>query len=261
MKQYVYAERRNDIAIVTLNNSDSLNAINAPMRDAIVSAMGKLNSDIGIRAIVLTGAGERAFSSGQDLAEAASFKAEEVAAWMTHQRAMFQSLRDLEKPLVVAFNGIAAGTGFQMGLLADIRIGYPDMLIGQPEVRVGLASILGSYLMTLYLSHSHNVELSLLGELITGQRALEIGLLNHVVNKDHVLAKAIDVAEQFARLPSNALRLTKERFRLLTQPGFEDACEAVIRYHRDEYATGEPQEIMLGFLETRAKKRASRQAA
>ena len=69
------------------------------------------------------------------------------------------------------------------------------------------------------------------------------------------------MAEQFARLPSNALRLTKERFRLLTQPGFEDACEAVIRYHRDEYATGEPQEIMLGFLEARAKKRASRQAA
>lgn len=261
MKQYVQVERRGNIAIVTLNNPESLNAINAPMRDAIIGAMEELNADSAIRSIVLTGAGERAFSSGQDLAEAAAFKTEEVAAWMTHQRAMFQSLRNLDKPLVVAFTGTAAGTGFQMGLLADIRIGYADMSIGQPEVRVGLASILGSYLMTLYLSHSHNVEMSLLGELITGQRALELGLLNHVVAKDQVLTKAIEVAGQFAQLPANALRLTKERFRLLTQPGFDDASEAVIRYHHDEYATGEPQEIMRGFLEARAKKRAAHQAA
>lgn len=261
MKQYVHVERRGNIAIVTLDNPESLNAINGAMRDAIIGTMEEVNADSSIRAIVLTGSGDRAFSSGQDLAEAASFKTEEVEAWMTHQRAMFQSLRNLDKPLVVAFNGTAAGTGFQMGLLADIRVGYADMSIGQPEVRVGLASILGSYLMTLYLSHSHNVEMSLLGELVTGQRALELGLLNHVVEKDQVLVKAIEVAAQFAKLPANALRLTKERFRLLTQPGFDDACEAVIRYHRDEYATGEPQEIMRGFLEARAMKRAARQAA
>lgn len=261
MKQYVQVERRNKIAIVTLDNPESLNAINGPMRDAIIAVMKELNVDNGIRAIVLTGAGQRAFSAGQDLVEAAHFKTEEVEGWMVHQREMFQSLRDLDKPLVVAFNGTAAGTGFQMGLLADIRVGYVDMSIGQPEVRVGLASILGSYLMTLYLSHSHNVEMSLLGELITGQRALELGLLNHVVEKDKVLEKALAVADQFALLPANALRLTKERFRLLTQSGFDDACEAVIRYHRDEYATGEPQEIMHGFLEARAKKRAAREAA
>lgn len=260
MKKYVRIERRGNIAIVTLDNPASLNAINGGMRDAIIGAMSELNQDSAIRAIVLTGAGERAFSSGQDLVEAANFKTEEVKGWMTHQRAMFQSLRDLDKPLVVAFNGTAAGTGFQMGLLADIRIGYADMSIGQPEVRVGLASILGSYLMTLYLSNSHNIEMSLLGELIDGRRALELGLLNHVVAKEKVLDKALEVAERFAQLPANALRLTKERFRILTQPGFDEACDAVVRYHREEYATGEPQQIMHGFLEARARKRAARAA-
>jgi enoyl-CoA hydratase/carnithine racemase len=112
--------------------------------------------------------------------------------------------------------------------------------------------------MTLYLSHSHNVEMSLLGELITGRRALELGLLNHVVEREQVLQKALEVAAQFAQLPANALRLTKQRFRLLTQPGFDEASEAVARYHRDEYATGEPQEIMRGFLEARSKRRAGR---
>lgn len=255
MKQHVRIERRDRIAIVTLDHPESLNAISAPMRDGIIAAMKELNADAGVRAIVLTGAGERAFSSGQDLAEAANFRAEEVEGWMRHQAAMFQSLRELDKPLVVAFNGVAAGTGFQMGLLADIRIGYPEMSIGQPEVRVGLASILGSWMMTLYLGHAHNVEMSLLGELISGQRALELGLLNQAVPKDRVMAKALETADSFAQLPANALRLTKERFRLLTQAGFDDACEAVVRYHRDEYATGEPQEIMRGFLEARAKKK------
>lgn len=258
MKKYVHIERRGHIAIVTLDHPESLNAISAPMRDGIIAAMKELNADAGVRAIVLTGAGERAFSSGQDLTEAASFRTEQVEDWMRHQAAMFQSLRNLDKPLVVAFNGTAAGTGFQMGLLADIRVGYPEMSIGQPEVRVGLASILGSWMMTLYLSHAHNVEMSLLGELITGQRALELGLLNQAVPKDQVLPKALEIAERFAQLPANALRLTKERFRLLTQAGFDDACEAVVRYHRDEYATGEPQEIMRGFLAARARKKQNR---
>lgn len=258
MKEPVHVERKGNIAVATLDNPESLNAINGPMREAIIRTMRELNHDERVRAIVLTGAGERAFSSGQDLVEAANFKTEEVEGWMRHQAAMFQSIRDLDKPLVVAFNGTAAGTGFQMGLLADIRVGYPDMSIGQPEVRVGLASILGSYLMTLYLSLSDNLEMSLLGKLINGTRAKELGLLNYLVDKNEVLPKAFDVAQEFSELPANALRLTKERFRKLTQAAFDDACEAVVRYHTQEYATGEPQKIMRGFLEARAQKRAAK---
>ena len=255
MKQLVQVERRGNVALVTLDNPGSLNAIGGPMRDAIIRAMGELNRDASVRAIVLTGAGERAFSSGQDLAEAAGYKTEEVEGWMRHQAAMFQSIRNLDKPLVVAFNGTAAGTGFQIGLLADIRVGYPEMSIGQPEVRVGLASILGSYLMTLYLGLSDNIEMSLLGKLIDGKRAKELGLLTYLVEKDQVLAKTLEVAAEFAQLPANALKLTKERFRKLTDADFHDACEAVVRYHTEEYATGEPQKIMRGFLEARAARK------
>lgn len=261
MRTPVHVELRGNIALLTLNHPESLNSISGPMRDAIIRAMAEVNGDTSVRAIVLTGAGERAFSSGQDLAEAANFKTEEVAAWMQHQTAMFESIRNLEKPLVVAFNGTAAGTGFQIGLLADLRVGYPHMAIGQPEVRVGLASILGSYLMTLYLSLSDNIEMSLLGKLIDGTRAKELGMLNYVVEKEQVLPKALEVASEFALLPANALKLTKERFRKLTQPGFDEACAAVAAYHTAEYATGEPQEIMRGFLAARASKKRDRLTA
>lgn len=261
MNALVKLERRGPIAVVTLDNPQSLNAINAPMRDAIVHTMETLNADAQVRAIVLTGAGDRAFSSGQDLAEAAAFRTEEVNDWMRHQAKMFRALRNLDKPLVVAFNGTAAGTGFQIGLVADIRVGYPEMSIGQPEVRVGLASILGSWLMTLYLGQADNVQMSLLGELITGQRAKELGLLNYLVPKDQVLARALEVAGEFAKLPATALKLTKERLRILTQAGFDEACDAVARYHTEEYATGEPQKIMRGFLEERSQRRAAKEKA
>ncbi|CAG9184004.1 Carboxymethylproline synthase [Cupriavidus laharis] len=261
MKQYVRVECQQAIALVTLDHPESLNAISGPMRNALIAALEELNADGAIRAIVLTGSGDRAFSSGQDLAEAASFKTEEVEGWMRHQRAMFQAVRNLDKPLVVAFNGTAAGTGFQIGLLADIRVGFADMSIGQPEVRVGLASILGSYLMTLFLSRSHNVEMSLLGRLITGERAYQLGILNVLAERGQVLSKAMEIAGEFAELPVNAVRLTKERFRVLTQPGFDEACAAVIRYHRDEYATGEPQAIMRGFLDARGRRRRESETA
>lgn len=99
-----------------------------------------------------------------------------------------------------------------------------------------------------------HIEMSLLGKLIDGTRAKELGL-NYLVEKNEVLPKALEVALEFSELPANALKLTKERFRKLTQAAFDDACEAVVRYHTKEYATGEPQKIMRGFLEARAKKR------
>lgn len=258
MSEFVKVKLRDSVALVTLNNPTAMNAIHSDMRDAVIQAMSSLNSNSLVRAIVITGAEDRAFSAGQDLSEAAGFAPEEVPAWMDHQRRMFESLRGLDKPLVAAFNGLAVGTGFQMGLLADVRVGYPEMSIGQPEVRVGLASILGSYLMSLYLGQGHNMQMSLEGKLIDGVRAAELGLLTYVTPKETVLEKAFEVAEDLARLPVNALRLTKERFRTSTQADFDQACEAVSRYHTEEYQTGEPQKIMNEFLERRMRRREQR---
>ncbi len=242
------------IATVTLDRPEASNAVNEALRSDFIREMRRLNEAAEVRAIVLTGAG-RSFCAGQDLREAAGLSAEAVPAWQAQQRAMYQSIRELDKPCVAALNGAAAGAGFQVALCADLRVAHAGVKLGQPEVKAGIASIVGSWMMTQYLSHAHNVEMSLLGELVTGQRALELGLLNHVVPQEQVLARALEIAERFAQLPANALRLTKERFRALTQAGFDDACEAVVRYHRDEYATGEPQEIMRGFLEARARKK------
>src|SRR5690606_28054365 len=124
-----------------------------------------------IRAIVLTGSGERAFCGGQDLDEAGAVDTQSLAGWLNRQHAMYQAVRDVNKPIVAAINGVAVGAGFQMALMCDLRVAHPTLRMGQPEVKAGLASVVGSYLMSLQIGHSLNQQLSLTGELITGEKA------------------------------------------------------------------------------------------
>lgn len=253
MSDTVLIERRDTIGLVTLNRPDALNAVNHEMRLALIGALRALNSDAGVKAIVITGAGPRAFCAGQDLAESMQYQGEEVTRWLENQHAMYQSVRDLDKGCVTAFNGVATGAGFQIGLCSDLRVAHPEARIGQPEIKAGLASIVGSYLMTLYLGLAHNVELSITGDLVTGQRAYELGLVNHLVARDEVLNKALACAQALAQHGPTAMRLTKRRFRELTQPGFDAALVAAKAYQKEAYASGEPQAAMKRFFEARRK--------
>ena len=251
MSQTVLVERHDSRAVVTLNRPDSLNAVNVEMREALITTLASLNADTEVRAVIITGAGERAFCSGQDLNETARYTIDDVDTWLTRQHAMYQAVRDLDKPCIVAWNGVATGAGYQIGLCADLRVGYPEMKLGQPEIRAGLASIVGSYLMTLHVGLSQNIQMSLTGELIVGQRARDIGIINYLVPRDQVLARALDVAQELSQLGPTAIRLTKQRFRQLAQPGFDEALSAAKLAQREAYVSGEPQEAMRRFLEKR----------
>jgi enoyl-CoA hydratase/carnithine racemase len=255
MANSISLDRSGATAIVVLNRPEVLNAINVEMRETLITLLGELNRDDAVRAIVLTGAGERAFCSGQDLDETSKYGVGDIDSWLTRQHAMYAAVRDLDKPCIAAFNGTAAGAGFQIGLCADLRVGYPEMKLGQPEIKAGLASIVGSYLMTMHLGLSKNIELSLTGELITGRTAYEIGILNHLVPRAEVMDKALALAADMSKLAPTAMRLTKQRFRKLTQAGFEAALEEAKIAQKEAYASGEPQEAMKRFLELRKVKK------
>ena len=134
-------------------------------------------------------------------------------------------------------------------------MGYPELKLGQPEIKAGLASIVGSYLMTLHLGLSLNQQLSVTGELISGQRAYDVGLINYLVPREEVVPKALSVAQELTKLGATALRLTKQRFRELSQPGFDAALEAARKIQKEAYASGEPQAAMQRFFEARSGKK------
>lgn len=252
--QEIELERHDYIALVRLNRPESLNAVNRAMRERLIETLDALNGEPGVRAVIITGSGERAFCSGQDLAETMAYTIDDVDEWLTRQHAMYQAVRDLDQPCIAAWNGVAAGAGYQIGLCADLRVGYPELKLGQPEIKAGLASIVGSYLMTLHLPLSLNQQLSITGELIGGQRAHEIGLINHLVPRAQVLDRAMAIAHELAALGSTALRLTKQRFRELTQPGFDAALVAAKQIQKEAYRSGEPQAAMRKFFEARGRK-------
>ena len=246
-------EQRNHVLLITLNRPESFNAINSELRAALIDALDHANGDDAVRAIVITGAGEKAFCSGQDLSETSHYGTDDVQAWLSANHAMYRAVRKLDKPAVAAFNGVAAGAGFQIGLCCDLRVGFPEMRIGQPEIKAGLASIVGSTLMTMHIGLGHNVELSLTGDLISGQRAWEIGLLNRLVSRERVVGTAIELAGELGQLGPTATRLTKQRFRELTDDAFESALPVAIEMQKHAYASGEPQSAMRAFLARRRK--------
>lgn len=250
MTSTVIVERDAGIAIVTLNRPEQMNAVSHVLRAELIDRLRGLNADSDVRAVILTGAGPRAFCAGQDVREAAVIQTSDVPAWLNAQQAMYQAVQALDKPCVAALNGVAAGAGFQLALCADWRIAMPDIKIGQPEVKAGLASVVGSYLMTLHVGLTHNLQLSLSGDLISARRGYEIGLITELCDAQ-VLQAAISRARSLSDLPRNAVRLSKQRFRALTQPGFEQACAAGIEAQLECYANGEPQLAMQTFLNTR----------
>lgn len=242
------------IGIVRFNRPAAMNAVNDAIRQGLTRAVKQLDAGNEADAIVLTGSGERAFCAGQDLEESSTIGTATLAAWLNRQHAMYQAVRDVNKPIVAALNGTAVGAGFQMALMCDLRVAHPALRMGQPEVRAGLASIVGSYLMSLQIGHSMNQQLSLTGELVSGERAHAIGLVNDLVPQEQVLERALQRARELAALPRTAIRVTKQRFRERTQAGFEEACSAGIRYQLECYASGEPARVMEEFLARRQRK-------
>lgn len=247
----ILVEMQEGVAVVRLNRPDVMNAVNADLRMALTEQLYALDADPEVQAIVLTGSGERAFCGGQDLDESATIDTATLAGWLNRQHAMYQAVRDVSKPIVAALNGTAVGAGFQIALMCDLRVAHPTLRMGQPEVKAGLASVVGSYLMSLQIGHSLNQQLSLTGELISGERAHALGLVNDLVEPAQVLSRALERARALAALPGAALRTTKQRFRERTQPGFDEACSAGIRYQLECYSTGEPQRVMREFLARR----------
>lgn len=247
----VTVEVSDRIALVRLNRPHAMNAVNADLRSSLTQILAELDRGDQADAIVLTGAGERAFCAGQDLEESATISTATLADWLNRQHAMYQAVRNVNKPIIAAINGTAVGAGFQLALLCDLRVAHAALKMGQPEVKAGLASIVGSYLLSLQIGHSLNQQLSLTGELISGERACQLGLVNDLMTPEQVLPRAMERARALADLPGQALRATKQRFRERTQAGFEEACCAGIRYQLECYSAGEPTRVMQAFLARR----------
>ncbi len=247
------------VAVLTLNRPNVMNAWTMDMRAEVIDALAQARQDDTVRALVITGAGDRAFSAGQDLNEAENFTEDMAAGWIESFRQLYKALRSLEIPVVAALNGTAAGSAFQFALLTDIRVGHVGVRMGQPEINSGLASITGPWIMREMLGMSRTIELALTGRLLGADEAEKLGIIHHMVAKTEVLTRSIEIATELASKPPVAMTLIKRRFWEVLEPGFEEVMDAAVRYHAMSFATGEAVIESQRFLDS--KKRRSNPSA
>lgn len=247
----ILASLSDGVLTVTLNRPDRMNAWNSAMRARLVAIFEDARDDSRVGALIVTGAGERAFCAGQDLNEASRFDAAGAEAWIDEFRALYRSVRAFEAPVVAAINGVAAGSAFQFALLTDVRVGHPGVRMGQPEINSGIVSVTGPWIMREMLGLSRTIELTLTGRLMDADEALRLGVLHHLVPAPDVLPMAQKIAADFAAKPRTAMRLIKRRFFEVLEPGLEDAIAAAKRHHRDSFLSGEPQATTERFLSAR----------
>ena len=254
--ELVLVETIGNVRRVTLNRPEKMNAWNTPMRDQLIAALEGAEADPAVKAIVLTGAGDRAFCAGQDLSESKGFDEDRAMVWMEEWKRLYNLFRLGKKPIVAALNGLAAGSAFQVALLCDMRVAHPGVRMGQPEINSGIATVTGSWIIREIVGLARTIDLTLTGRMLDAKEAMEFGLISRMVDSaDKVQDAALELAEFLAGKPPVAMALNRARFAAMTQAGFDDAMTEGIRIHRESYASGEPQAMAAKFIAERAARK------
>lgn len=210
--EYLIIEKKNDIAVLTLNRPNKKNAFNLPFLKELQSAVEKLAADKNTRLLIISGAGENVFSSGVDLSELIKFNSiNDAREFAVQLEETMMALLRFPKPLIAAMNGHALGGGFGLAASADIRIMVNEGKIGFPAVRLGAILPIGCTLRINALVGAGNTrELLLSGRLLDSKESLKMGLIHKVSEKENLLQEALNYAAEILKGSDEALRLTKE---------------------------------------------------
>ena len=200
-------ERDGAVAIVTLNRPKVLNALNSQTLSELARVMAELKADDGVRAIVLTGAGEKSFVAGADINELAALSPIEGKEHARRGQAVFDGIENLGKPVIAAVNGFALGGGCELAMACTIRLAADTARVGQPEINRGSSpGYAGSPRLPRLVGKGIALEILLNGDMVSAQRAFEIGLVNRVVPAAELLAEAKKLAQTFASKAPIAVR-------------------------------------------------------
>lgn len=192
-------ERDGAVAIVTFNRPKVLNALNSQTISELEQVMLELQRDDEVRAIVLTGAGEKSFVAGADINELAVLSPAEGQRHGRRGQAVFDLIETLGKPVVAALNGFALGGGCELAMACTLRIAADTARLGQPEINLGIIpGYAGSQRLPRLVGKGRALEILLTGDMVPAARAYEIGLVNRVVPAAELMAEARKLASSLA---------------------------------------------------------------
>jgi enoyl-CoA hydratase len=248
----VDVERQNNIAIVTMNRPDALNAFNADQLNAMLETFRSLRSDRTVRCVILTGAGERAFAAGADIKEMATMSSEEGLAFGRLGHAMVNAVEGLPQPVIAAVNGFALGGGSEVALASDIRIASENAVFAQPEVGLGIPPGWGAtQRLTRLVGPGLAAELILTGRRVKADEALRIGLVNAIFPLDQLIPEAKKLAVQIATNSPRAVAASKRLMQLAFNGQIASGLETEVRLFGQGFGSADQREGMGAFVEKR----------
>ncbi|MGD8563294.1 MAG: enoyl-CoA hydratase/isomerase family protein [Desulfarculaceae bacterium] len=206
----VLYEKKDQVALITLNRPKVLNAMNKQLWLELEQAFLKAREDAEVRAVIITGQG-RAFSTGADLKDSKGRSLEAYRDYLNHLQEISRLIIRFEKPTIAAVNGYALGSGYELALACDLRLAAEDATFGSPEAKVSSSVTGGAMrLLPLLVGPGKAKELLFTSEYINGAEAARIGLVNQVVPGDQLLNAAFDLAAKIIPNSGFSIRLIKK---------------------------------------------------
>ena len=248
----VNTEKRDEIAVITVNRPDKLNALNAETVGELRAALEQVAADVSVRAVILTGSGEKSFVAGADIAELAKMTPLSGIEVSRQGQDTFRFLETMRKPVIAAVNGFALGGGLELALACHFRVASENAKFGLPEVKLGIIPGYGGTVrLPRVIGRGRALELILTGEMIDAQEAYRIGLVNHVHPQSDLLGAAEQLARKIAANGPVAVALAIEA----VDNGYHTSTDDALRLESNLFgllaSTEDMREGMGAFLEKR----------
>ncbi len=252
MSLVLYDVGADGILTLTLNRPDKLNALSLELMDALGEAVERAASDASVKAVVVTGAGDKAFVAGADIGQFTRLDAESGARFARRGQEVFGQLEAMQVPVVAAVNGYALGGGCELALACHLRVAAENAVFGQPEVNLGiLPGYGGTQRLPRLVGRGRALEMILTGDRVDARRAYEIGLVNQVVPQGEAVGAARAMAKKIAAKAPVAVALSLRALYAADRPQAEGlAYEAEL--FGQACATDDLKEGAAAFLEKRA---------
>ncbi|MBD0373354.1 MAG: enoyl-CoA hydratase/isomerase family protein [Pyrinomonadaceae bacterium] len=244
-------ERRERVAIITINRPEKRNALNIKTREEGAAVLEELSMDESVRVVIFTGAGDKAFIAGADIAEFQGRTAITQREVMLG-RSLFTAIDNFPKPVIAMVNGYCLGGGCELALACDLRIASDTASFGQPEINLGIIpGGGGTQRLTRLIGEGKAMELILTGDIINAQTAYNVGLVNTVVPAADLEAKTMELANRIAEKSPIALRMAKEAVKLASRSNLDEGLRREVDLFALCFSSQDKDEGVSAFLEKR----------
>ena len=245
---FVNCEVKDNIAVVTINRPEALNALNSQVLDDLAAAFDSIDTNV-VRAVVLTGAGEKSFVAGADIGEMSTLTKAEGEAFGKKGNDIFRKIEEFPLPVIAAINGFALGGGCEISMSCDIRICSENAMFGQPEVGLGITpGFGGTQRLARLIGAGMAKQLIYTARNIKADEALRIGLVNAVYPQEELLAAAEKMASQIAANAPIAVRACKKAINDGLQTDIDAALVIEEKLFGSCFETEDQREGMANFL-------------